>query len=201
MKKMKRDRVPVIEDTLGLNLAKLQATAKKVGSDTLAITWQGTTGLVIMEPERMVLAFGGVTISADIVTVACLNGRLRSLLKCSRAHVGNFQTLYLRGGELACRQCHGLRYRSTLAAGPVERARLARFKVLDRMGGLPGEAAPVRRSRAWRKRYLRLVGRLLALSGVHYADLRQQLAQYSSERFRNANHSAVPEMDLQDIVR
>lgn len=175
MKKMKRDRVPVIEDTLGLNLAKLQATAKKVGSDTLAITWQGTTGLVILEPERMVLAFGGVTVSADISSVPCLNGRLRPLLRCSRAHVGNFQTLYLRGAELACRHCHQLRYRTTLAAGPIERARLARFKLLDRMGGLPGEAVPRRQHRAWQKRYRRLVARLAGLTGMHYDAMRQQL--------------------------
>jgi len=175
MKKMKRDRVPVIEDTLGLNLAKLQATAKKVGSDTLAITWQGTTGLVILEPERIVLAFGGVTVSADIVAVPCLNGRLRPLLKCSRAHEGNFQTLYLRGAALACRHCHQLRYRTTLAAGPIERARLARFKLLDRMGGLPGEAVPRRQHRAWRKRYCCLLTHLAPLASQHFGNIRQFL--------------------------
>lgn len=176
MKKMKLDRVPVIEDTLGLNLAKLLAKAKEVNSNLLAVSWQGTTGLVMLEPERLVLAFGSVTVSAEITAVACLNGRLRPLLKCPRAHEGNFQTLYLHGGELACRHCHGLRYRSTLAASPVERARLARFKLLNRMGGLLGEAVPARQPRAWRKRYWRLVGLFAGLSGTHYTDLRRQLA-------------------------
>jgi len=118
-----------------------------------------------------VLAFGGVTVSADIVAVPCLNGRLRPLLKCSRAHEGNFQTLYLLGGELACRHCHKLRYRTTLAAGPIERARLARFKLLDRMGGLPGDAIPARSPRAWRKRYLRLSSQLQHLGELHYATI------------------------------
>lgn len=172
MKKMKLDRVPVIEDTLGLNLATLRAKAKEVNSNLLAVSWQGTTGLVMLEPERLVLAFDGVTASAEIVAVACLNGRSRPLLKCPRAHEGNFQTLYFRSGELACRRCHGLRYRSTLAACPVERARLARFKLLDRMGGLPGEVVPARRHGAWRKRYRRLSGRLASLSSIFYSDLR-----------------------------
>jgi hypothetical protein len=35
---------------------------------------------------------------------------------------------------------HRLRYRSTLAATVAERARLARFKLLGRMGGMPGAA-------------------------------------------------------------
>ncbi|MBA5686710.1 hypothetical protein [Rugamonas apoptosis] len=177
MKKAKLDRVPVIEDTLGLNLATLLATSKKTGSGLLAVTWQGTTGLVMLEAERMTLMFGGVTACAEIATVRCLNGRLRPLLTCPRAHEGDFQTLYLRGGELACRHCHGLRYRSTLAANATDRARLARFKLLDRMGGQPGDAIPTRPSRAWRKRYRRMVGRLAGLTGMHYGQIRQQLAR------------------------
>ncbi len=175
MKKSKFDRVPVIEATLGLNLATLLAASKKTGSSLLAVTWQGTTGLVMLEAERMTVMFGGVTTSAEIAAVPCLNSRLRPLLKCSRAHEGNFQTLYLRGGELACRHCHGLRYRSTLAATATDRARLARFKLLDRMGGQPGDAIPPRPHRAWRKRYRRMAGRLAALSGVHYGAVQDLL--------------------------
>jgi len=173
---MKRDRVPVIEDTLGLNLATLLTASKKANSDLLALTWQSTTGLVMLEAQRMAVMFGGVTVSTEIASVPCLNSRLRPLLKCPRAHEGNYQTLYLRGDKLACRHCHGLRYRSTLVATASERARLARFKLLDRMGGLPGVDVPERQHGAWRKRYRRMLGRLAALTGMHYSDLRRQLA-------------------------
>lgn len=180
MKKPKSVRVPVIEDTLGLNLATLLAASKKTGSSLLAVTWRSTTGLVMLEAERMTLMFSGVTVSAEITAVPCLNGRSRPVLKCSRAHEGNFQSLYLRGGELACRNCHGLRYRSNLAATATDRARLARFKLLDRMGGQPGDAIPARPPRAWRKRFRRLAGRLAALTGLHYCAVLGDLAQRKS---------------------
>lgn len=176
MNKAKLDRVPVIEDTLGLNLATLLASSKKTGSSLLAVSWQGKTGLVMLGPERITLMFGGVTASAEIAAVPCLNGRFRPLLKC-RAHVGNFQSLYLRDGELACRHCHGLRYRTTLAATATDRDRLARFKLLDCMGGQPGDAIPARPPRAWRKRYRRMVARLAGLTGMHYGQIRQRLGR------------------------
>lgn len=177
MKKMKLDRVPVIEDTLGLNLPTLLKASKKTDSGLLALTWQGTTGLVMLEAQRMTVIFGGVTVSADITSVPCLNGRLRPLLKCSRAHEGNYQTLYLRGDKLACRHCHGLRYRSTLVATASDRARLARFKLLDSMGGLPGVDVPERMPRAWRKRYRRMLARLAPLTHLHFGQIRQFLQQ------------------------
>ncbi|MGK5035941.1 hypothetical protein [Janthinobacterium sp. LB3P118] len=175
MKKLKLERVPVIEDTLGLNLAKLLAASKKAGQCLLIISWQGGTGLVLLDAQRMALSFGGVTVAAEIVAVQCLNGRSRPLMKCPRAHEGNFQTLYLRGGELACRHCHGLRYRSTLAASATDRARLARFKLLDRMGGQPGDAVPERQPYKWLRRHQRLVQQLAGLSGAHYGVMRAWL--------------------------
>ncbi|WP_255462708.1 hypothetical protein [Rugamonas apoptosis] len=38
MKKAKLDHVPVIKETLGLNLATLLAASKKTGSSLLAVT-------------------------------------------------------------------------------------------------------------------------------------------------------------------
>jgi hypothetical protein len=61
------------------------------------------------------------------------------------------------------------------AAGPVARARLAREKLLERMGGRHKGAMPVRLCRAWRKRYLRLAQRLHNLSGTHYDEMRRRL--------------------------
>ncbi|MEJ7806928.1 MAG: hypothetical protein WKG03_13530, partial [Telluria sp.] len=104
--------------------------------------------------------------------VPCLHNRARPLLKCPRAHEGNFQTLYYRAGELACRHCHNLRYRSTLAASSTDRARIARHKLLAKMGGAPGEDAPERRPGAWRKKHARQVITLGILTKAHYDQLR-----------------------------
>lgn len=72
---------------------------------------------------------GGRAWLIDIVPVACLGGRVRPLLKCSRAHEGNYQALYFRAGVLACRHCHELRYSSRLAANSNERLRIRRIKI------------------------------------------------------------------------
>jgi hypothetical protein len=140
MKKPKSPRVPVLEAAFELNLPKLLRAAKATGSSLLVLDDGDERTVVALSPTRLAVHLGGRAWLADIVAVPCLNDRVRPLMKCPRAHEGNFQTLYLRDGELACRHCHGLRYRSTLAANATERARLARFKLLGRMGGMPGAA-------------------------------------------------------------
>ncbi|PHV49285.1 hypothetical protein CSQ91_17865 [Janthinobacterium sp. BJB301] len=175
MKKTNFGRVPVIEDALGINIAVLLAEAKKTGRNLLSLAWQGTTGLVTLEAKQVTLMFSGVIVSAEIYAVPCLNGRLRPLLKCPRAHEGNFQTLYLREGELACRHCHRLHYRSTLAPSATERARLARFKLMAKMGGASSSVIPDRKPYCWRKRHRRLEMRLVGLTGLHYGALRAKL--------------------------
>lgn len=171
MKKAKYDRVPVVEDTLGLSLATLLATSKKSKSSLLAITWDGAKGLVMIEPERMTVMFCGVTASAEIQAIPCLNDRLRPLMKCPRAHEGNFQTLYLRDGELACRHCHGLRYRSNLAATPIERSRLARFRIIKKLGGKLGDALPARKPYSWKARHKRLINQLQSTSEKYFLSI------------------------------
>lgn len=178
MKKAKYDRVPVVEDTLGLSLATLLATSKKSKSSLLAITWDGAKGLVMIEPERMTVMFCGVTASAEIQAIPCLNDRLRPLMKCPRAHEGNFQTLYLRDGELACRHCHQLRYRSNLAASPDGRTRLARIKQLKKMGAEPGQWVIDRQPFKWRKRHAQLLTRLAGLNASHYLAVRSWLENH-----------------------
>lgn len=175
MKKTTFDRVPVIEDTLGINIAVLLAEARKTGSNLLSLTWQGTTGLVMLEAKQVTLMFSGMIVSADIYAVPCLNGRSRPLLKCPRAHEGNFQSLYYLNKKLACRHCHGLRYRSTLAAAPIDRARLARFKLIEAMGGSSLNVVPGRKWGQWRRRYNTMAARLAGLSGSHYTAVREWL--------------------------
>lgn len=176
MKKAKAPKVPVLEQALELNLPKLKRAAKAAGSGTLVID-DGDTRTVVVLSDTLLAAFlGGRPWVVDVVAVPCLVGRSRPLLKCPRAHEGNFQSLYYRGGELACRHCHALRYRSALASGSVPRARLARHKLLERMGGFSGDDVPDRRPRAWRKRYLRLAGHLEGMSAAYYGEVRQWLA-------------------------
>jgi hypothetical protein len=171
MKNTKLERVPVIEDTMALSLTTLLDVSKKTGSNLLAVTWQGRTGLVMLEAVRMTLMFNGVIVSAEIAAVPCLKGRLRPLLKCPRAHEGNFQSLYYRGGELACRICHALRYRSNLASSSGARERIAREKLIMMMGGRGKNDVPSRAVGAWRKKYIRQLALLEELTRTHVTHL------------------------------
>jgi hypothetical protein len=172
MKKPKAPRVPVLENAFEVNLPKLLRAVKASGRPEVVLVDGGERTVAVLSETRLAVLLGDRTWMADIVAVPCLNGRLRPLLKCPRAHVGNFQSLYWRGGELACRHCHALRYRSALAAGPGARARLAREKLLERMGGRPGNDLPGRRHGAWRKRYARVVSLMGDLAATHYKDMR-----------------------------
>lgn len=177
MKKPKAPRVPVLEAAFEVNLPKLLRAAKAAGSSMLVLDGDDVRTVVALSETRLAVHLGGRAWVANIVPVPCLGGRLRPLLKCSRAHEGNFQSLYFHAGELACRHCHALRYRSKLATGATDRARLARLKLLDRMGGLPSDAIPARPPRAWRKRYRRMAGRLGVLTSLHYEAVREWLAR------------------------
>ena len=179
MKKAKAPKVPVLEQTLELNLPKLMKAAKAAGSGRLVIADGDVRTVVVLTDTRLAVGLGGRTWVVDVVAVPCLGGRWRPLLKCPRAHEGNFQSLYYRMGVLACRQCHGLRYQSSLAPSAAGRARIARSKLLFAMGASSGEVIPARRPKKWRKRHLRLSAHLAALSGVHYSDVRGWLAQRS----------------------
>ena len=123
--------------------------------------------MVVVAETRLAVVLGGRTWMVDIVAVPCLGGRLRPLLKCPRAHDGNFQSLYYRAGELACRHCHGLRYLTQLAATPQDRNRLARIKLLAKMGHDPGTFAPTRLKGRWHSTYGLALTQLAALTASY----------------------------------
>jgi hypothetical protein len=168
MKKSKVPKVPVIEDALELNLPKLVRAAKAAGSGRLVVGDGDVRTVVLLSETKLAAFLGGRAWVADIVAVPCLPDRSKSLLKCPRAHEGNFQSLYFLGDVLACRHCHRLRYRSNLAASAADRARIARSKLLSSMGGQPEEVEAPRQPYKWRSRHLRLSERLARLTDVHY---------------------------------
>jgi len=175
MKKAKAPRVPVLESAFEVNLPKILRATKASSSPLVTLNDGDVRTVVGVTETRLAVHLGGRVWMADIVAVKCLNDRVRPLLKCPRAHEGNFQSLYWRGGELACRHCHTLRYSSNLASGVVGRARLQRDKALVALGSRPSDVLPHRSPRAWRSRYLRLAGRLAGFAGVHYANVARQL--------------------------
>jgi len=128
--------------------------------------------VAVVTEMRLAVFLGGRAWVANLVAVQCLQGRVRPLLKCPRAHEGNFQSLYYRNGELACRHCHDLRYRSNIAATEIDRARLKRMKLLTLLGGEPGSLVPPRRGGASRKLYGKLVCSYSILTSLHYDDLK-----------------------------
>lgn len=177
MKAVKALRVPVLENAFELNLPRLMQMAKATDDSRFVLDDGDVRTVAVLTATRLAVFLGNQQWLVDIVRVQCLNGRVRPLLKCLRAHEGNFQSLYFWCGELACRKCHGLRYRSNLAASATDRARLARTKLLGALGGEPGEALPARQPFKWRKRHQRLSSRLAQLTGLHYGVVRAWLGR------------------------
>jgi hypothetical protein len=175
MQKPKAPKVPVLEQALELNLSKLMRAAKAAGSGRLVQDDGDVRTVVLLSGTRLAAFLGGRAWVADIVAVACLGGRLRPLLKCPRAHEGNFQSLYFLNDVLACRHCHKLRYRSNLAGSAADRVRITRNKLLTSMGGQPGDVEAARQPYKWRTRHERLAARLITLSIAHLKDMRARL--------------------------
>ena len=175
MKKAKAPRVPILENAFEVNLPKLMRAAKSTGASRHLLDDGVVRTVVVVTETRLALFLGGRHWVLDIVLVRCLGDRVRSLLKCPRAHEGNFQSLYFRTGELACRHCHKLRYRSNIAGNPTDRARIARSKLLRQMGAEVGEPCPRRKPFKWRQRHLRLLKQLSRTSTLHYDAVRQWL--------------------------
>lgn len=181
MKAAKAPRVPVLENAFEVNLPKMMRAAKATGLSKLVLDDGDVRTVAVIAETRLAVVLGGRQWVVDIVPVQCLQGHLRPLLKCPRAHEGSFQSLYYRTGELACRHCHALRYRTNIAATAVDRARIARSKLLHSLGAEAGGNEGVRQPYRWRKRHLRLVLEHLRLSKIHYEDVRSWLARESVE--------------------
>jgi hypothetical protein len=175
MKKAKAPRVPILENAFEVNLPKLIQAAKATGSSRLLLDDGDVRTVAVLAESRLAVFLGGQQWVVDIVSVQCLKDRVRPLLKCPRAHEGNFQSLYYRSGELACRHCHALRYRTNIAATPVERARLARVKLLTLMGAEPGRPVVEREPFKWRSRHLRQLEKLAQLTTHHYQEIQAWL--------------------------
>jgi hypothetical protein len=173
----KLGRVPVLEDAFEINLAKLLAVSKRTGQSLLKVDDGTMAGEVLIRGAKLAVRLAGQVLVVAIVAVPCLKDRVRPCLNCPRAHEGNFQSLYYWNGELACRHCHRLRYRSNLAASATERARLARFKLLTKMGAEPGQFVIERQPFKWRKRHQRLTARLTSLTDLHYRAVRAWLGR------------------------
>lgn len=178
MKKAKAARVPVLENAFEVNLPKLIQASKASGASRLVLSNGTVRTVAVLTATRLAVFLGGRQWVVDVVPVQCLQGRVRPLLKCPRAHEGNFQSLYFREGELACRHCHRLRYHSTLASDAVQRARLKRIKVFAKLGGQPGDLLPSRRPGRWRRRYAVTAGAYAVLSAQHYDALKLMLRRH-----------------------
>jgi hypothetical protein len=175
MRAAKAPRVPVLENAFEVNLSKLMRAARATGSSTLVLDDGEVQTVAMLTEARLAVFLGDKPWVVDIVPVQCLQGRVRPLLKCPRAHEGNFQSLYFRAGELACRHCHALRYRTNVAATAADRARLARLKLLSLMGARADQHTPERQPFKWRRRHLQLAIRLAQLTAVQHGAVREWL--------------------------
>jgi hypothetical protein len=167
VKKAKAPRVPILENAFEVNLPKLMRAAKATGDVRVVLNDGAERAVAMLTETRLAIFVGGRSWVVDILAVQCLKGRLRPLLKCPRAHEGNFQSLYYRNNELACRHCHALRYRTNLAPTAAARTKIARSKFFSAMGTFPGQDIQ-RQPRKWRSRHLRQLKQFVLLSDMHY---------------------------------
>jgi hypothetical protein len=179
MKKAKAPKVPVLESAFEVNLPKLIRVAKATGSARLVLDDGDVRTVAVLAESRLAVFLGGQQWVADIVAVQCLKGHVRPL-KCPRAHEGNFQSLYYRSGELACRHCHALRYRTTLCGSATARVRIAKDRLQQKMGGATRLGVPDRQPGAWRKKYARDAALLATLMQVHFRAVRAYLAHQAT---------------------
>lgn len=170
MAKAGSGRVPVLESTFELNLPKLLRAVKASGDPRVLLVDGDERTVAVVSETRLAVHLGGRTWLADIVTVPCLGGRVRPLLKCPRAHEGNFQSLYVNRAELACRNCLQLRYLSNLAPNACARTRGERIDLYRKVGMIDG-ASPSRPKRQWRRTFLSNLYRLKQLLGAEKAAL------------------------------
>ena len=172
MKKAKAPRVPVLENAFEVNLPKLMRAAKATGSSKLVLDDGDVRTVAVLTETHLAVFLGRQQWVVDIVPVQCLQGRVRPLLKCPRAHEGNFMSLYYHSGELACRHCHMLRYRSTLASSSGARIYLKRIKIARKLGTNSSLTPLKRRAGTWRKTYLQKLMKLSDVTQDQYSLLR-----------------------------
>ena len=171
----KSAKVITVESVFEVNLAKILAVSKDANYLLLTLRNNSIFGLVFIDQHNLMLMIGGCLLYAQRVLVPCLNGRFRPLLKCPRAHEGNFQSLYLFNGELACRKCLKLRYRSNLASGTKERARIQRMKAMHKLGRQADGTLPEYKKFEWRKKYFKKIAHIKDLENDHYVELKAEL--------------------------
>jgi hypothetical protein len=172
MKKAKAARVPILENAFELNLPKLMRAVKATGDSRVVLNDGVTRTVAVLAETCLAVLLGGQQWVVDIVPVQCLQGRLRPLLKCPRAHEGNFQSLYFQGDALACKHCHALRYRSNLAATSSARRHLAYFKQIEKLTTNTESGLPSRAPRAWRSRFLKELALVSSLSLARHKELK-----------------------------
>ena len=160
MKKAKAARVPILENAFEVNLPKLMRAVKATGDLRVVLDDGDVRTVAVLTKARLAISLGGRQWVVNIVPVQFLQGRVRPLLKCPRAHEGNFQSLYFRGNELACRHCHALRYRTNVAATPADRARIKHQKLVLATGTSSDGEIALRAAGKWRKRYLTQIQKL-----------------------------------------
>jgi len=177
MKKAKAARVPILENAFEVNLPKVLRAAKATGDSRVVLDDGDVRTVAVLAETRLAVLLGGRQWVVDIVPVQCLKGRVRPLLKCPRAHEGNFQSLYFRAGELACRHCHALRYRTNLAATAVERARIARSKLPRYLGITDGGNVFERQPYKWRRKHFRLLTRFATVTSTHYQNIHDWISR------------------------
>jgi hypothetical protein len=173
MKKARAARVPVLENAFEVHLPKLMRMAKVADESRVVLDDGDVRTVAIVTQTRLAVFLGGRPWVVEIVSVKCLKDRSRLLMRCPRAHEGNFQSLYYQSGELACRRCHALRYRTNLASTPAVRDRIRYFKFLAKFGNTSQCTSLNRKRGEWRSKFLRNALQLDRLSHTHYGALFQ----------------------------
>jgi hypothetical protein len=175
MIKSNTEGLKILERAFEINLATLLKKSRDLSSNILTIGDSFSMLIAVISQHQINIVSGDAIATLDVVAIPCLKGRFRPLFRCPRAHEGNFQSIYLCDGVLACRKCHNLRYQSNLAGCAKDRARIQRYKMMKRLGRKTDGKLPNQRKFEWQKKYFAKISKIQELENNHYLELRQML--------------------------
>jgi hypothetical protein len=154
--------VKTVESALRVNIFQISKAVRETHSSVVTLEWVfgsiRRVGVAMLTDDTLFIFANGRLLQTAVGQREFRKDRFQSHIQClacgKQCHV-----LYVEGQSLQCRRCAGLIYECQRGHA-ADRAYLKAEKVIERLGGQPGQTVPPRPARMWRKTYYRQIRQL-----------------------------------------